>query len=305
MGEPGGEPLGTVAVSPEDVGDEPDLLARLPKKPLQVLRQLGLFGDGEPAYGHARALARDVLDVGHVVLLAAYGPHLLFSVALAGGRPARHDLLDAGEVVFGEPYTGGTGVLFEVLAALGTRDGDDVVTLGEQPCEGELPRGDALAVGDLAHPVRQLQVFREVLLRKAGESGAAGVVLGHVLDAPPTSGEEASSERAVGDETNAELSDGRQDFILHIAGKERIFRLERAYGMDRVGPSDSLGRGLGNAEIAHFSGVHELFHRAPGLFDGRLGVHTVLVVEVYVVDPQALQRSVASFSHIVGVAAYA
>src|SRR5215212_985251 len=65
VGEPGGEPLGTVAVSPEDVGDEPDHLPGLPEEPLQVLGQLGLFGDGKPADGYPRPLARDVFYVGH------------------------------------------------------------------------------------------------------------------------------------------------------------------------------------------------------------------------------------------------
>src|SRR5829696_1481851 len=154
MGEPGGEPLGTVAVSSEDVGDEPDHLPRLPEKPLQVIGKLGLLGDGEPAYGHTRPLARDVLDIGHRLLLAVYGPHLYFAVALASGRSARHGLLDAGEVVFGERYAGGADVLFEVVAALGPGNGDDVISLDEQPREGQLPRGDPLAIGDLAHPAR-------------------------------------------------------------------------------------------------------------------------------------------------------
>src|ERR671926_131630 len=152
-----------------------------------------------------------MLDVGHGFLLASYGPHLLVGISFTGGRSAGDDLLDAGEVVFSERYTGGTCVIFEVLAALGPGDGDDIIALGEQPREGELAWGDALAVGDLAHPVRKLQILLEVLPCEAREAGAAGVVLGHVLDAPPASGEEASSERAVGDEPDAQFAHGRQD----------------------------------------------------------------------------------------------
>src|SRR5215218_133935 len=36
VGEPGGEPLRTVAVSPENVWDEPDAFARLAEKTLQI-----------------------------------------------------------------------------------------------------------------------------------------------------------------------------------------------------------------------------------------------------------------------------
>jgi len=32
----------------------------------------------------------------------------------------------------------GGDVLLEILGRLGARDGDDVITLGEQPCESEL-----------------------------------------------------------------------------------------------------------------------------------------------------------------------
>src|SRR5215218_4956609 len=245
VGEPGGEPLGTVAVSPEDVGDEPDHLPRLPEKPLQVIGKLGLLGDGEPAYGHTRPLARYVLDIGHRLLLAVYGPHLHFAVTLASGRAARHGLLDAGEVVFGECYTGGASIVFEVLAALGPWDGDDVIPLDEQPSEGQLSRGDPLAFGDLAHLVRQFQVLFEVLLREAWEAGTSGVVLGHILYAPPASGEEAPPERAVGDEPDAQFAHGRQDLVLHLAGKERILRLEGADGVHGMGLPDGFCRRFG------------------------------------------------------------
>src|SRR5829696_3516975 len=245
VGEPSGEPLGTVAVSPEDVGDEPDHLPRLPEKPLQVIGKLGLLGDGEPAYGHTRSLARYVLDIGHRLLLAVYGPHLHFAVTLASGRAARHGLLDAGEVVFGECYTGGASIVFEVLAALGPWDGDDVVPLDEQPSEGQLSRGDPLAFGDLAHLVRQFQVLFEVLLREAWEAGTSGVVLGHILYAPPASGEEAPPERAVGDEPDAQFAHGRQDLVLHLAGKERILRLEGADGVHGMGLPDGFCRRFG------------------------------------------------------------
>src|SRR5215213_9631141 len=143
MGEPGGEPLGTVAVSSEDVGDEPDHLPRLPEKPLQVIGKLGLLGDGEPAYGHTGPLARYVLDIGHRLLLAVYGPHLHFAVALASGRAARHGPLDAGEVVFGERYIGGASIVFEVLTALvpgmGTMSSPWTSSHARASCPGVIP----------------------------------------------------------------------------------------------------------------------------------------------------------------------
>jgi len=51
MGEPGGEPLETVAVRPEDVGDEPYALARLAEQPLQAFGWLRLLGNGNQLMG--------------------------------------------------------------------------------------------------------------------------------------------------------------------------------------------------------------------------------------------------------------
>jgi uncharacterized protein YggU (UPF0235/DUF167 family) len=58
VGEPGAHPLRAEGVRLEDVRDEADLLARLAEQPLQVLREVLLGGDGEPAHdddssGHA------------------------------------------------------------------------------------------------------------------------------------------------------------------------------------------------------------------------------------------------------------
>ncbi len=54
-------------------------------------------------------------------------------------------------------------VLFEVAAALGARDGDDVVSLREHPGERELGRAHAALGGDLLHAIDDAQVLGEVL----------------------------------------------------------------------------------------------------------------------------------------------
>src|SRR4028119_2455442 len=151
--------------------------------------------------------------------LAAHRPHHLLGVALAGGGAPGHGLLDAPQVLPGELDAGGARVLLQVLAALGAGDGDYVLALGEQPRERELPRRHALAFGDLAHPVGELHVLHEVLLSEAREAGAAGVLFWHVLDALEASGQEAAPKGRVGYETDTELAQGRQHFVLHVAGK--------------------------------------------------------------------------------------
>src|SRR2546422_459018 len=57
--------------------------------------------------------------------------------------------------------------------------------------------------------------------------------------------------------------------------------------------------------MAHLPGLHQLAHRADCVLDGDLGVDTVLVVEVDVVDSEPPQRSVARLAHVFRLAAHA
>jgi hypothetical protein len=68
-----------------------------------------------------------------------------------------------------------------------------------------------------------------------------------------------------------------------------------------VGAPQRGGRGLADAEEPHLARGHELGHGAPGLLDRERGVDAVLIVEVDVIDAEALQRRVARAAHVVGV----
>ena len=58
-----------------------------------------------------------------------YNSHLPLGIALAGGRPFGHRLLDAPQVLVGKCDVRSGGVLLEVFAALGAGDGDDILAL--------------------------------------------------------------------------------------------------------------------------------------------------------------------------------
>ena len=112
-------------------------------------------------------------------------------------------------------------------------------------------------------------------------------------------GQEATAERAVRDPADAQLPYGRQDaVVLGLAGPQRVLGLQRRDRVDGVRPADSAGRGLGEPEVAHLAGSHQLGHRADGVLDRRGLVDPVLVVEVDVVDAEALQRRVAGLPHV-------
>ena len=59
--------------------------------------------------------------------------------------------------------------------------------------------------------------------------------------------------------------------------------------MHGVGAADRLGSGLGKADVQNLALGHELGESADGVLDRRVGVDTVLVVEVYAVGAQPLQ----------------
>src|SRR6185436_5026161 len=57
--------------------------------------------------------------------------------------------------------------------------------------------------------------------------------------------------------------------------------------------ADRFRRRFRQAEISHLAGLHELRHRADGVFDRRLRIHAMLVVEIDGLHAETLQRRVA------------
>src|SRR5207249_5878383 len=88
------------------------------------------------------------------------------------------------------------------------------------------------------------------------------------------------------------------DLVLRVAAPERVLRLERADRVRRVRTPDSRGRRLGEAEVTHLAGAHQLCHRADSLLDRHARVDPVLVVEVDVLDAEPAERRVAGLTHI-------
>src|SRR3712207_8529797 len=83
--------------------------------------------------------------------------------------------------------------------------------------------------------------------------------------------------------------------LFRSPGEQRVLGLQGAYGMHRVRLADRCRCGFGESQVPHLPCLDELLHSPDGLLYGRLGVDTVLVIEVYVVDAEPLEGSVASF----------
>src|SRR3954447_12360399 len=258
---------------------------------------------GSPAAAMCTAAARRTRCArGRCARLQTEALHRLGGVALALGGADRERLVELLEVLVGQVDVRGCDVLLEVLDALGARDRHDVVTAREDPGDRDLARLHVVLLGDLLDGADEFHVLVEDLALEA-RVVAAEVVVRQVVRAADGPGEESAPQRRVRDEADPQLTRGVEDAVLGIAGPERVLGLKGADRMNLVRAPDGLRAGLGQAQIADLAGVHELLHRPDGLLYLRVRVDAVLVVEVDVVDVQALERCVAGLTHVLGVAA--
>ena len=125
------------------------------------------------------------------------------------------------------------------------RDGDDVLALGENPCDGDLAGCRAVLLAHLLQAVGYLEDVREVLLRVTRDRAAIVVrreVLGSFLvrrSAIGTrvrggdqtyvfAGDEATAEGRVRDDLDPKLASGLQQpdlLVLDVSREGRIFDL--------------------------------------------------------------------------------
>src|ERR1051326_6077272 len=70
--------------------------------------------------------------------------------------------------------------------------------------------------------------------------------------------------------------------------------------MNGVCAANRLRPGFGHAEVPHFAGVNEVGHRTDRVFDRCVGIDAMLIVEIDVIDAEALQRRVAGALDVIG-----
>lgn len=99
----------------------------------------------------------------------------------------------------------GTNIFLEILDLRRAGNGEDIITLSQQPCQRQLARRDALLLSNFAEGIDDLEVEREVLLAEAW-CPSAEVILGEVVWRLDTAREEASAEGRVGDDSSAEFA---------------------------------------------------------------------------------------------------
>src|SRR5271168_275880 len=220
-------------------------------------------------------------------------------VAAAGREALGRDFFDPCKVALRQLDPGRRDVLFQIGAALGARYRDHVFPLREHPRERELARRDLFLVRDLLDPIDDLEILLDIFALEARREPPSHIVSRQIAEG---AAQKPAPERAERHESNPEFAQRGNHVVLVVAGPERILRLERGYRMSRMRPADSFHAGLGEAEKTHFTLAHQVRHRANRLLDRHLLIHAMLVIEIDMIDAEALERRVAGGAHVLGPA---
>ena len=155
----------------------------------------------------------------------------------------------------------------------------------QYPRQGQLCHRDPAACGQPSQLTDAVDIGFEVALREARELSAP-VVGRHIAWTAQTARKQASPEWAVGDEQRADLGRGGQDAGFGFPREQGVLGFHRGDGVDALGSPQRLRTDLGQAEVSNPSSTDEIGHRADGVFDGRVRIDPVQVVQVDVVDSQ-------------------
>ena len=74
---------------------------------------------------------------------------------------------------------------------------------------------------------------------------------------------------------------------------------------DGVSSPNRRRRRFRQPEVQNLARVDELFHRAHGLFNRRLGIDPVLIIQINDIDPQTIEADFATFLDVGCIAKHA
>lgn len=194
-------------------------------------------------------------------------------------------------------------VLIIVLDPRGAGDGNNVVALGHQPRQGNLPHRTSLLLRNLVQLVHQLQILVEIFGREPRRVPPE-VVLLKVIRRADTAREETPPERGIRNDGHAQLAARTQQLIvLNLERERRVLDLHGINVRDFARATKRLGATLAQAEILDLAGVLELLHLADGNLDRLVLVQPVAVVQVHVGQAQPTERLVDGAVDVLGLVA--
>jgi hypothetical protein len=192
----------------------------------------------------------------------------------------------------------GTQILFQVFDAFSARDRHNIFALRQHPREGQLRGCASLLASHLFDSRRELDVALKIVTLESRRV-SAHIIGRKIFKALELAGEKAASQRAIGNEADAELAANTQDAVLGIAGPKGVFVLERGDGMHGVRATQSLGTRFGHADVTDFAFLDEFLHCAERVLDWYVGIDAVLVIEVDIIDAEPSQARLAGAADVI------
>ena len=118
----------------------------------------------------------------------------------------------------------GAEILFEVFDAFGPRDRHDIVALRQHPREGQLRSCASLVPSHLFDAGCEIDVTLKILTLKSRRV-SPHILRRKIFITLNVAGEKTASQRAIGNEADAQFAANIQDAVFGIAGPKGVFVL--------------------------------------------------------------------------------
>jgi hypothetical protein len=113
-------------------------------------------------------------------------------IAQPGRGAERRNFVNARDVFGRERHIDGPNIFFHVFPALGSGDGNNVITLRKQPREGQLGRGAIFGRGNFFNPLHEVEILLEIFTLKSRRIPAV-VISFQIFKAPDLSREKSAA----------------------------------------------------------------------------------------------------------------
>src|SRR5215468_1315902 len=144
--------------------------------------------EGEGAFGLVKKESPSSIDKAH-------HPG---GITFAGDGVARRNFFDLAQITIGQADVQGPEILLQIFSAFSSENGDDVLSLGQDPSQSQLRRGATFRRCERTSPLDQIEVALEILALETRRI-ATIVVRRQVFKTLDRSAQEPSPEWAVGD----------------------------------------------------------------------------------------------------------
>ena len=141
---------------------------------------------------------------------------------------------------------------------------------------------------EVTHKVHHSLVCLKVFWRKAGD-GAAKIICRKARLCPEAACQHALAQRGKGHKAYAKLFEKRKHLFFRLAVPHGVLALHCRKRANCVSPAHCPNPRLGKSPVQHLALLCERGYAIRHFLYGGVRIHSVLVVEIYVVGTKALE----------------